>query len=443
MCRPKLKPTQALRDIIRASRVALESNADPVIVGNFFISKTGRLRRVPKNEVWHKLFTAQMEQHELREDYEALQNTHDQNQPGSRVGGSSQRGSFAVSAPGRNLGRAASFAPTEPAILENPEGSFGGGSAFVRPGSLREELERARSDAPNADPGAMPNNSSSASGSAAGPPRPQTPQRVLNPTLSYLTPPSTIAPLARHRSQATFGPQAAQGPGPATLTSTSLTPAGGIDIDVEMGVSATPAGSAMALSPDQGSDVFDELIRNAQRAREQKFELERQLEAALARAPQPSGFGSRHDAERRIADLQDQLAICEERCATLDRELAAKSAELSAAHAQNAVLVEERDGFQRKHFVVSVALKGSQMQVERRDKEARSMMQRIANVKTRGVISSALWFPRLPTQSFPSPHTDKDPQALVVGIRAQAGLNVLTLVTVLLGMYRTRGFIEG
>ena len=108
----------------------------------------------------------------------------------------------------------------------------------------------------------------------------------------------------------------------------------------------------------------------------QKLELERQLHEALAR----SAFGGSHDAERRIADLQDQLAICEERCATLERELAAKNAELSAAHAQNAVLVEERDGLQRKHFVVSVALKGSQMQVERRDKEARSMMQRIADV---------------------------------------------------------------
>ncbi|KAI0654089.1 hypothetical protein C8Q70DRAFT_546289 [Cubamyces menziesii] len=372
----KLKPTQALRDIIRASRVALGPNADPVIVGTFFSSKTGRLRRVPKNEVWHRLFTVQMEQHELREDYEALQKTHDQCQPGSRAGGSSQRGSFAVSAPGENLGRAVSFAPTEPAILENPEGPFGGGSAFVRPGSLREQLELARSDAPGADPGAMPNNSSSASGSAAGSLRPQTPQRVLNPTLSYLTPPSTIAPIARHRSQASCGPQATQDPGPATLTSTTLTPAGGPGIDVEMGVSATPAGSAMALSPDQGGDVFDELNRNAQRAREQNLELERQLHEALAR----SAFGGSHDAERRIADLQDQLAICEERCAALERELAAKSAELSAAHAQNAVLVEERDGFQRKHFVVSVALKGSQMQVERRDKEARSMMQRIANV---------------------------------------------------------------
>ncbi|KAI0330891.1 hypothetical protein GY45DRAFT_1370380 [Cubamyces sp. BRFM 1775] len=365
---------------IRASRDQLDSEDDAFIVGKFYRIMMGRLKRVPKTKVWDMYFSVQKEARELREDYEVFKDVHGQTMP--RTGAaSSQGGSFAAPASAGNLGRTASFAPTEPEALENPEGPFSGGSALVRQGSLREQLERARSGASmNAGSSMMANNAFNASGSTGAPIFPQTPRRVDNPGQSYLTPPSTITPVARHRSQATFAPQETHASGRAAPAPAALSSAGGADITAEMSDGAVSAGSATAMSPAEGGNVYDELIRNVERAREQanreRCDLERQLQEALAR----SAFDAERDAERRIGELQRELAACEERCAALDRELAAKTAELSAAHAQTAALSEERDCFQRKHFAATVALKGSQMQVEKRDKEARSMMQRIAHV---------------------------------------------------------------
>ncbi|KAI9064024.1 hypothetical protein FKP32DRAFT_1591434 [Trametes sanguinea] len=125
----------------------------------------------------------------------------------------------------------------------------------------------------------------------------------------------------------------------------------------------------------QEGDEYDAIIRAAQAARAKKLELERQLQEARNSAMPDQAMNM-----QRIAVLEDRLRQSQNELAALERTLHEREAELAAARAEKSALAGERDLYMRKHFVTAVALKGSQIQVEKRDEEGKSLLGTLANM---------------------------------------------------------------
>ncbi|KAI0819146.1 hypothetical protein BC628DRAFT_1089991 [Trametes gibbosa] len=105
--------------------------------------------------------------------------------------------------------------------------------------------------------------------------------------------------------------------------------------------------------------------------------LARQLPSAPVVQGTPSGTATGEAAVQgqRNDDMLDHAATtaattesCEEHCT-----------QIATLSAENSALAGERDFYQKKHFVTAVALKGSQLQVEKLDKEGAGLFGNIVH----------------------------------------------------------------
>lgn len=84
---------------------------------------------------------------------------------------------------------------------------------------------------------------------------------------------------------------------------------------------------------------------------------------------------------------------------------------LSAVRRENEVLTEERDLYRKKHFVTAVALKGSQLQVGKRDMEAAGLV---------GTIARTVSFVRYPLSVFAADNVVAPARSLSVSVFSSA-----------------------
>ncbi|KAI9056967.1 hypothetical protein FKP32DRAFT_1599628 [Trametes sanguinea] len=91
-----------------------------------------------------------------------------------------------------------------------------------------------------------------------------------------------------------------------------------------------------------------------------------------------------------ITELEDCLKQSQDEIAALGRTSHERQAELAAACAEKSVLASKHNLYMRKHFVTTVALKGSQIQVEKRDEERKSFFGTFANMVSKVLTQSGL-----------------------------------------------------
>ncbi|KAH9857346.1 hypothetical protein C2E23DRAFT_900534 [Lenzites betulinus] len=276
----RFKPQPKLNVITRRSKRLLAPDAHPKTVADFYMMSTGKLKPVPKRELYC-MFLNQAEEIEARGE--------------GLAGALVQRANAEV--------RASEGHPSAPSAR-------GAGRSQGAP-DTHMEVDENENPFLDSDAGAV----------SSG--LPATPQRVQH-FGSYPTPPSTVLPPARQLSAASVGRGSSAG--------------------ASAGDVATRA-SPLRRAPTPFNHAYD--------VRKSSDPPLRTLTSVIAQ-PQLDA-DTTEDPERE--DVRGRIVV------------------LSA---ENEVLTGERDLYRKKHFVTAVALKGSQLQVEKRDKDAASLVSNIA-----------------------------------------------------------------
>ncbi|KAI8996532.1 hypothetical protein BD414DRAFT_505920 [Trametes punicea] len=392
----RLKPTERLRAIMlrptrfRQAHAILGPNANVVEVGNYLRAMTGCVKELPKVMIWQMYMT-------LSEKFQELQEAHDQlkiqyemiHSDNARLRAAHPETVHAAPSRGSS---AASIAMD---AIEDNLFHFSGGGVPSRP-RLPEPVRGGSSAAPT-DVDAMEVDMPDPVNTARPARVPKTPQRV-RPDQSYPTPPNTISPASRERPSGVLASGDIDGGFEAVDGTGQDDGIGCMPLRIGRMASRAPAIDRSHSGRIDSGDELDVIIRTAKELRAKTNRERLELQRQLHEAQEDIAFCRERDQRnlQRIADLERGLAASNSLCAQTEGALRAREDELSAAHRQSAVLAGERDLYQRKHFVTAVALKGSQMQVEKRDEEAKSLLGGIANM-----VESLLYLqvPRFATHS--------------------------------------------
>ncbi|OSD05496.1 hypothetical protein PYCCODRAFT_1243229 [Trametes coccinea BRFM310] len=344
----KLRPTEKFKIILRRAPDVLGPNPSLVEFGNYLRAETGCLKEVPKVAIWEMYLAAHEKSDGLQVEYDELKVQYKQAREGvsqPRAGPSEIQEMAAVS-------RRSSVAHTDEGIDAQQFGA-----PVVSSRSLTKQLSARDSGSIQVDE-PMEVETSGATRAAGLPCPVETPQRS-QPNLKYPTPPSTASPVVRRHRGVVL----------STLVEEPLRAMGATEL----------SGSLDNDGAEGGLPEFDRIIHAVEAARakylKEKLELERQIQEARASTTPDQAMNV-----RRIAELEDRLRELQNEYAALERSLQEREAQLAAARAENDALADERDLYQRKHFVTAVALKGSQIQVEKRDEEGKSLLGTIANM---------------------------------------------------------------